>query len=112
MISMIYQLFSGYTEFRFSAQKNGLISVTWRVGMKIIVTSGTGEGPTSLAAFDAALLDAGVANYNLICLSSIIPPGSMTIPTDVWKVPRAVARTRTGTTSTTYALSTPSEAPL
>jgi|SRR5436853_824433 len=45
--------------------------------MKIIVASGTGEGPTAVAAFDAALLNAGVANYNLIPLSSIIPPGSI-----------------------------------
>jgi len=45
--------------------------------MEIIVTSGTGSGPTPLAAFDAALLATGVANYNLICLSSIIPPGSV-----------------------------------
>lgn len=29
-----------------------------------------------LSAFDAALWDAGIANYNLIKLSSIIPPGS------------------------------------
>lgn len=46
-------------------------------GLQIAVTTGTGEGPTPLAAFDAALLDAGVANYNLIYLSSIIPPGSV-----------------------------------
>jgi len=45
--------------------------------MKIIITTGTGEGPTPLAAFDKALLDAGVANYNLIYLSSIIPPNSI-----------------------------------
>ena len=44
--------------------------------MKIYITTGTGTGPTSLAAFDAALLDAGVANYNLLPLSSVIPPGS------------------------------------
>jgi len=44
--------------------------------MQISITAGTGEGPTPLAAFDAALLNAGVANYNLIVLSSIIPPGS------------------------------------
>ena len=43
----------------------------------IRVTCGTGEGPTPLAAFDAALLDAGVANYNLILLSSVIPGGSV-----------------------------------
>jgi arginine decarboxylase len=44
--------------------------------MRIIISTGTGEGPTALSAFDAALLNAGVANYNLIYLSSIIPPGS------------------------------------
>jgi arginine decarboxylase len=43
--------------------------------MRIYLTTGTGEGPTPLAAFDAALLNAGVANYNLICLSSVIPAG-------------------------------------
>ena len=41
----------------------------------IVLSTGLGVGPTALAAFDAALLDAGVANYNLICLSSVIPPG-------------------------------------
>ena len=43
----------------------------------IALATGLGEGPTPLAAFDAALRDAGVANYNLICLSSVIPPGSV-----------------------------------
>lgn len=43
---------------------------------RITLACGTGRGPTELAAFDAALLDAGIANYNLICLSSVIPPGS------------------------------------
>lgn len=42
----------------------------------IAIAPGIGSGPTLLAAFDTALLDAGVANYNLICLSSVIPPGS------------------------------------
>jgi len=45
--------------------------------VKIRVSSGIGEGPTALAAFDAALLRAGVANYNLIPLSSVIPGGSL-----------------------------------
>ena len=45
--------------------------------MQIIITSGIGEGPTSVAAFDAALINAGVSNYNLLCLSSIIPAGSI-----------------------------------
>lgn len=44
--------------------------------MLIRITTGTGEGPTPLAAFDAALRNAGVANYNLLELSSIIPTGS------------------------------------
>jgi arginine decarboxylase len=44
--------------------------------MTIQVASGTGVGPTKLAAFDAALNTAGVANYNLIRLSSIVPPGA------------------------------------
>lgn len=44
--------------------------------MVIQVSSGTGTGRTKLAAFDAALNDAGVANYNLIHLSSVIPPKS------------------------------------
>ena len=44
--------------------------------MRIVVSRGTGEGPTPLAAFDKALLAAGVENYNLIRLSSVIPPGS------------------------------------
>ena len=41
--------------------------------MQIYVTTGTGEGPTPLAAFDAASIDAGVPNYNLLYLSSVIP---------------------------------------
>lgn len=40
----------------------------------IRIGAGVGEGPTALAAFDSALIDAGVANYNLIALSSVIPP--------------------------------------
>lgn len=44
--------------------------------MNIYLTKGTGEGPTTLAAFDGALFDAGIANYNLLKLSSVIPPGA------------------------------------
>lgn len=39
----------------------------------IKITSGTGSGSTKLSSFDAALFSAGIANYNLIHLSSIIP---------------------------------------
>jgi arginine decarboxylase len=44
--------------------------------MNIYLTKGTGEGPTTLAAFDSALNDAGIANFNLLKLSSVIPPGA------------------------------------
>lgn len=43
----------------------------------IEVSAATASGPTVLAAFDAALMGAGVANFNLIRLSSVIPPGSV-----------------------------------
>ena len=48
----------------------------------IEVTTGVGSGPTKLAAFDAALRGAGVANFNLIALSSVIPPGTDVAPVD------------------------------
>lgn len=44
--------------------------------MQINISSGIGTGPTKLAAFDSALHNAGVSNYNLLCLSSVIPPNS------------------------------------
>ncbi|HEX7260011.1 MAG TPA: pyruvoyl-dependent arginine decarboxylase [Candidatus Saccharimonadia bacterium] len=44
--------------------------------MNIYVTAGAGSASTSLGAFDQALLAAGIANYNLIYLSSIVPHGS------------------------------------
>ena len=50
-------------------------------GLDIVITWGTGGAPTELAAFDAALQQAGVAHFNLIRLSSLIPPGSrITVP--------------------------------
>lgn len=42
--------------------------------LEIKVVCGVGTGKTTLSAFDCALKDAGVYNYNLIALSSIIPP--------------------------------------
>lgn len=41
------------------------------------LVSGTGSGSTALNAFDNALYNAGVGNYNLIKVSSILPPMSM-----------------------------------
>lgn len=46
------------------------------MSVEVSVTHGTGEGATALAAFDAALQVAGIHDYNLIHMSSIIPPGS------------------------------------
>lgn len=43
---------------------------------KFFLTSGSGEASTGLNAFDAALLNAGVGDTNLIKLSSILPPGA------------------------------------
>jgi arginine decarboxylase len=43
----------------------------------VLLTSGTGHGHTPLNAFDNALLDAGVGNFNLIKVSSIVPPGAV-----------------------------------
>ncbi len=44
--------------------------------MRISIATGTGTGPTPLAAFDEALRTTGVSMYNLIPLSSVIPPGA------------------------------------
>jgi arginine decarboxylase len=41
--------------------------------MTISVVWGTGTAPTEMAAYDAALADAGVHNYNLVTVSSVIP---------------------------------------
>jgi arginine decarboxylase len=41
--------------------------------MTIRVVWGTGTAPTEMAAYDAALADAGVHNYNLVTVSSVIP---------------------------------------
>lgn len=44
--------------------------------MRIRVLAGAGTGPTELAARDAALCDAGIGNFNLVSLSSVIPPSA------------------------------------
>jgi arginine decarboxylase len=50
---------------------------TRRSPLPIRVARATGAGPTGLAAFDAALRGAGAANYNLVRLSSVIPPAAL-----------------------------------
>lgn len=46
----------------------------------IEISCGTGTGPTTLAAFDGALRSTGIANFNLLRLSSVIPPGTDVLP--------------------------------
>ena len=41
----------------------------------IRVVWGTAAGPTALSSYDAGLAAAGVHNYNLVTLSSVIPAG-------------------------------------
>lgn len=48
-------------------------------GPVIRLSTGTGSGPTRLAAFDAALVAAGLAGYNLLPLSSVIPTGAQVV---------------------------------
>jgi arginine decarboxylase len=47
-----------------------------RGAVRIFVAAGRGFGQTTLSAFDAALNEAGILNYNLSKLSSIVPPGT------------------------------------
>lgn len=55
--------------------------------MKIKISEGTGIGPTQLSAFDQALVHAGVANFNLIYLSSVLPPNSQVVDAKPGEVP-------------------------
>ena len=54
--------------------------------MRIVITGATASGPTAISAFDHALIRAGIANYNLLPLSSVIPPGSL-IERGVFRAP-------------------------
>ncbi len=44
------------------------------------LVAGAGEAASLLNAFDAALLDAGIGNLNLLRVSSILPPGAVYRP--------------------------------
>jgi arginine decarboxylase len=50
--------------------------------MRIEVVTGIGQGPTELAAFDAAEIGTGLSSSNLIQLSSMIPPGADVVMLD------------------------------
>jgi arginine decarboxylase len=47
--------------------------------MMLQIAAATGAGRTELAAFDDALLKIGAGNYNLVRLSSVIPPASQVV---------------------------------
>lgn len=48
----------------------------------IHVASGVGTGPTELAAYDAALADINLHNYNLVAVSSVIPKTATVVQAD------------------------------
>ena len=60
---------------------------TTAVSTALPVATGSGTGSTSLSAFDAALRDAGVANFNLVRLSSVIPPDTEVDTTGATPIP-------------------------
>jgi arginine decarboxylase len=47
--------------------------------MEIEIVWGTGEGRTTLSAFDEALSVGGIHNYNLVTLSSVVPAGATVV---------------------------------
>jgi arginine decarboxylase len=54
----------------------GPVDSSVSTSLSITVVGAVGRGPTTLAAFDAALVACGVANFNLVRLSSVIPPAT------------------------------------
>ena len=53
-----------------------------QTSLVIPVAGALGHGSTSLSSFDAALIAVGVANFNLVRLSSVIPPASVVTVAD------------------------------
>ncbi|MEA2596206.1 MAG: arginine decarboxylase [Thermomicrobiales bacterium] len=51
-------------------------------GLRIEVVAAIGHGRTPVSSFDDGLRRCGVYNYNLLLLSSVIPPGSTVVPVD------------------------------
>lgn len=50
------------------------------VAKEIFLTRGVGRHPEKLASFELALRDAGIAEYNIVRVSSILPPHCKLIP--------------------------------
>jgi arginine decarboxylase len=57
--------------------------------LQIAVVASIGQGQTPLSAFDAALWRCGVHSYNLLSLSSVVPPGSQIVVCDHYQAPTA-----------------------
>ena len=53
-----------------------------RVPTKMFLTKGVGRATAKLASFEAALRDAGIAEYNLVRVTSIFPPRCKIISRD------------------------------
>jgi arginine decarboxylase len=53
-----------------------------RVPTKLFLTKGVGRAKAKLASFEAALRDAGIAEYNLVRVTSIFPPRCKIIARD------------------------------
>ena len=53
------------------------------VPSRIFLTRGVGRHPEKLASFEMALRDAGIAQFNLVRVSSIYPPGCKFVKPDV-----------------------------
>lgn len=51
------------------------LPVMWFKTTRVVLTAGTATGGTTLNAFDNALRKAGIADFNLIKVTSIVPPG-------------------------------------
>lgn len=47
---------------------------------KICFTKGVGKHPEMLHSFEMALRDAGIEKFNIVCVSSILPPGCRMVP--------------------------------
>lgn len=54
------------------------------------LVKGTGRGRTKISAFDKALRNCGLENYNLIGLSSIIPPETKLTDVSKFKEPKTM----------------------
>jgi len=58
----------------------------WKLPAKVILVSGTGHGASQLNAFDNALRNAGIGDYNLIKVTSIVPGGATIVTPKEYRI--------------------------